>query len=76
MNDLISKPWTHLTCVGQGALLALMYHDILNFRKIDNEITRVRDFPWIYWIHKSRYLSTVLLSITALTVLGNLFGPY
>ena len=76
MNKLIMKPWTHLMCIGFGALLAMIYHEILAFRKIDNELIKFRDYPYIYKMHKSKYLGTILVSICLFAVFVNLVLPW
>lgn len=74
LSKLVSKPWTHLANVGMGAMLATLYYEILVFRRVDSETAKITFFPWIYRLHKSRFIGMVLVAVGLLLVTLNLVG--
>lgn len=49
---LLNKPYCKMGNYAIGAILAYIYMDILEYRKIKMDILKKKRHPWIYWIHQ------------------------
>mmetsp|Transcript_2676 Transcript_2676/g.4502 ORF Transcript_2676/g.4502 Transcript_2676/m.4502 type:complete len:478 (-) Transcript_2676:445-1878(-) len=75
MEGIIAKPWTKLSNVGHGFIMAHLYIQILKYRGLESDQQKQRQFPTIHKFHKSRLWGVGLIWVALAIVLGNLTYP-
>ena len=73
---IIAKPWTKIQNLGQGAILAYVYFNILKYREQKTEEERKCRFPKLHHWHHSSFVSYTLLSVGCSIIGLNLAGKF
>ena len=75
LSSLIANPLTKLSNLGLGVLLAYIYVQIIDYRKIKSEEVRKAVHPSIYFAHKNSTVGWIAIFFALFIVLGNLTLP-
>lgn len=76
LQGIIAKPWTKISCIGFGVLLAYIYHNILGFREQKTDEDRQKNYPVINWFRiQKKWIGWAFIIIGLTAIFGNLALP-
>lgn len=73
---VINKPYTKFSSYGVGVYLAMIYLEILQYRKLKGDQEKKAHYPKIHFLHTSKLLSFFMIVLSFIVIIIVLFSSY